>query len=200
VSSARTLLFGSVDVRNGRVDSLYNGETIEAPGYSILAYMRGFNTEHSWPQAQFNRLDPMVSDLHHIFAVDITSNGLRSSYGFGYNGDPMSPGSSLGASTTDGRSLVFQVRPERRGDVARAHFYMVARYAFDTSIGIVFDDDGTESNNRMEDSEEAVLRQWSREDPVDEWERQRNERVAALQGNRNPFIDRPDLIDRVADF
>jgi len=200
VNSARTLLFGSVDVRDGQVESLYNAGVIMAPGESILAFMRGFNTEHSWPQGQFDRLDPMVSDLHHIYAVDIDSNGLRSSYGFGYTGDPTSAISSLGASTTDSRALVYQVRPERRGDIARAHFYMVARYAFDATIEIVFDDDGVDGNGRIEDQEEAVLRAWNAEDPVDEWERQRNERVAAAQGNRNPFIDQPDLADRITDF
>lgn len=199
VNSARTLLFGSIDVHGGKVESLYDGSLIDAPGGSILAYMRGFNTEHSWPQAQFDRLDPMVSDLHHIYPTDIESNGLRSSYGFGYNSRPDSV-SGLGPSATDGRAAVYQVRAERRGDIARAHFYMVARYAFDESIGITFDDDGAPENGRMDDAEEAVLRAWHLEDPVDDLERGRNERVAALQGNRNPFIDRPELVERIANF
>ena len=41
---SRTLLFGTVDVRDGMVESLYSDATIEAPGESILAFMRGFNT------------------------------------------------------------------------------------------------------------------------------------------------------------
>ncbi len=200
VNSARTLLFGTVDVRDGWLESLYNGERIGAPGESISAYMQGFNTEHSWPQGQFDRLDPMVSDLHHIYAVDITSNGLRSSYDYGFNTDPASPRSTLGSTISGTGQRVFQVRPERRGDVARAHFYLVARYALDDTIGIVFDDDGRLENGRIDDTEEAVLRQWSEEDPVDDWERERNARIEALQGNRNPFVDRPDLVARISDF
>ncbi|NOY91350.1 MAG: hypothetical protein GXP55_09075 [Deltaproteobacteria bacterium] len=200
VNSARTLLFGSVDVRDGLVASLYTGRTIEAPGESILAYMRGFNTEHSWPQAQFDRLDPMVSDLHHIFAVDTRSNSDRSSYNYGFNTSSSNPSSRLGLNVTGTGRKVYQVRPERRGDVARAHFYMVARYALDDSLGVTFDDDGRPADGSIQDDEEAVLRQWNDEDPVDAWEMERNDRVEAFQGNRNPFIDRPDLVARISDF
>lgn len=200
VNSARTLLFGSVDVRDGLVESLYTGQTIEVPGESILAFMRGFNTEHSWPQAQFDRLDPMVSDLHHIFAVDVRSNSERSSYDYGMNTDATNPDSRLGLDVTGSGRQVFQVRPERRGDVARAHFYMVARYALDDSLGIAFDDNDRPEDGRIDDDEEAVLRRWNDEDPVDAWEMERNDRVEAFQGHRNPFIDRPDLAARIADF
>lgn len=200
VNSARTLLFGSVGSFNGNVESIYTGVEIPTPGDSITAFMAGYNTEHSWPQSQFKKLDPMVSDLHHIYVADTSSNGSRSSFGFGFNQPSDSPLSSLGRSTTDSRSKVYQVRPERRGDIARAHFYMVARYGNDTSIEIDFDDDTNTANGRMEDLEETVLREWNRLDPVDDRERRRNERVEAAQGNRNPFIDRPDLVNRISNF
>ena len=29
---------------------------------------------------------------------------------------------------------------------------------------------------------------WNKEDPVDDWERERARRIEAIQGNRNPFI------------
>jgi len=200
VNSARTLLFGTVDVRDGLVESLYTGQTIEAPGESIMAFMRGFNTEHSWPQAQFDRLDPMVSDLHHIFAADVHSNSDRSSYNYGFNSSASNPSSGLGLNVTGTGQKVYQVRPERRGDVARAHFYMVARYALDDTVGVVFDDNGRPADGSIDDEEEAVLRQWNDEDPVDAWEMERNDRVEACQGRRNPFIDRPDFAARISDF
>jgi|GEM_PF-3003625 len=200
VNSARTLLFGTVDVQDGLIESLYNGAVIEAPGESILAFQSGFNTEHTWPQGQFDRLDPMVSDLHHIFAVDRTSNSSRSSYHYGFNAAATNPSSRLGPNVNGTGDLVYQVRPERRGDVARAHFYMVARYALDSTIGIVFDDNDRSADGAIDDKEEAVLREWHAEDPVDDRERQRNERIEAFQGNRNPFIDRPDLAGRIRDF
>ena len=33
-----------------------------------------------------------------------------------------------------------------------------------------------------------MFRLWSEADPVDEWERTRNERIFEAQGNRNPFV------------
>mgnify|MGYP003816292265 CR=1 FL=1 len=50
------------------------------------------------------------------------------------------------------------------------------------------------------DWEQAWLRDWHRQDPVDEAERRRNEGVEAFQGNRNPYVDLPDLLDRITEF
>jgi hypothetical protein len=44
-----------------------------------------------------------------------------------------------------------------------------------------------------------MLRQWSQNDPVSDKERARNNAVFALQGNRNPYIDYPELIDCIWD-
>lgn len=30
---------------------------------------------------------------------------------------------------------------------------------------------------------------WSKSDPIDDWEREKNKRVNLIQGNTNPFID-----------
>ena len=41
----------------------------------------------------------------------------------------------------------------------------------------------------------SVLLQWHLEDPVDDFERQKNDTVYAFQGNRNPFVDHPEWVD-----
>jgi len=78
---------------------------------------------------------------------------------------------------------LMEVRPLRRGDIARGMFYMSVRY-----------------DMPMEDAMEADLRVWNLSDPPDARERLRNDGTEAAQGNRNPFIDRPDLVDRIDDF
>lgn len=48
--------------------------------------------------------------------------------------------------------------------------------------------------------QEYYLRLWHIEDPVDENERIRNEKIYRIQRNRNPFIDDPGLVSGIRDF
>lgn len=41
----------------------------------------------------------------------------------------------------------------------------------------------------------AILLKWHRQDAVSQKEKDRNDGVEAVQGNRNPFIDQPDLVE-----
>ena len=60
---------------------------------------------------------------------------------------------------------------EDRGDVARIVFYV---------MNLIGDLD--------------TFLKWHKEDPVDDFERQRNQVIYAYQRNRNPFIDYPELV------
>jgi endonuclease I len=197
-SSARDIMFSVIDLHDDKVECLYSGVEIDLPKCAIDAYRDGMNTEHSWPQSHFDKLEPMKSDLNHLFPTVIGINGTRSSYDFGETSNPGSPNSILGQSAL-GSQTIFQVRPERRGDVARAHFYMAVRYSLDP-YAADFDDDGNPANGSINDDEESVLRKWHNDDPVDDRERLRNHMIEAYQGKRNPFIDRPDLVDLIVDF
>ncbi len=43
----------------------------------------------------------------------------------------------------------------------------------------------------------STLLEWNNAVPVDEFEIQRNNRIYEYQGNRNPFIDYPELANKV---
>lgn len=43
----------------------------------------------------------------------------------------------------------------------------------------------------------AILKEWNELDPPSEVEKRRNHTVQQIQGNRNPFVDYPDLINKV---
>ena len=199
-NSARTLMFSAVDLHDGWVESIYNGSVTQNPRDSSQAYAQGFNTEHSWPQSHFDQAEPMKSDLHHVFPTDVQSNSVRSSYDFGWTDNPDAAGSFADDNAGEGADRIYQVRPARRGDIARAHFYMAVRYRTAEIEGKPFDDDKKLDNGVINDFEEQVLRAWHEADPVDEQERNRNNRIEAYQGNRNPFIDQPNLVDRISDF
>jgi len=94
----------------------------------------------------------------------------------------------------------------RKGDVARAIFYMDIRYEGgvhgDTGRTepdlIVTDNESLIDSSNTGDNEDvaymgmlADLLLWHEQDPVDSREIWRNEIVFANQGNRNPFIDHP---------
>ena len=49
-------------------------------------------------------------------------------------------------------------------------------------------------------AEERVLREWNEQDPPDQIERERNELIQSVQGNRNPFVDFPHLAHRIDNF
>ena len=52
----------------------------------------------------------------------------------------------------------------------------------------------------IQDRLEEKLRMWHFEDPPAKMEEIRNSMIEQTQGNRNPFIDHPEVVERVRDF
>ena len=82
----------------------------------------------------------------------------------------------------------FDVRHAMRGDVARMAAYFLVTYRIEA-------EDGDEGRAFI-DATLDVLLDWHEQDPVDDAERERNERVYRIQGNRNPFVLDPTLMRR----
>lgn len=129
--------------------------------------------------------------------------------GFG-GGSGVFPGNS-NWTTANGPLGGFEVWSDRRGDIARALFYMDLRYeggahqSGTPEPNLVLTDDPALIQQSATGSNLAVaymgklsvLLQWHAQDPVDAKEFARNNEVFAQQGNRNPFIDHPDWVDCV---
>lgn len=175
---ARELIMQKIDNHHGNVECCYTGKVIKVKEGSMPG-STNMNIEHTWPQSMGAK-GVAKSDLHHLFPTDSKANSYRGSLPFGIVTDP-NPKFSVGGSKTDGE--VFEVRPQHRGNVARAMFYFSVRY-----------------NKGIDPKEEAVLRQWHKEDPVDPNERARNDAIEAIQHNRNPFIDHPEYVDQISNF
>lgn len=167
-----------------------------------------YNREHSFPRSWFGgAIEPMNSDVHHIFATDGYVNAMRGSYPFGEVASITSTslnGSRLG----DGQlsqgytGTVFEPIDEFKGDVARAYFYMATRYENviagwqnNSSYGDAVLN-GT-STQVFETWMLNVLIDWHNADPVSQKEIDRNEAAHNYQGNRNPFVDHPEYVQSI---
>ena len=181
--TARDVMYGFVDAENGAVRDVYTGRTAPIASRMDLARLSSINAEHTYPQSQGVDGTPALADLHHLFPADALANGKRSSFPFGdvVTVEWEQNGAKLGLDAAGVR--VFEVPDAHKGDTARALFYVSALYELP-----------------IDDLEEKAMRRWNRRDPVDADERARNDRIASVQENRNPFVDDPRLVGRVDDF
>lgn len=149
----------------------------------------GWDREHVWPISLggFTKNDAPGCDMHHIRPSDRNVNSTRGNrlYGEVDSGQEVYSasytGSLLGGTYT---STYFEPVDNVKGDVARICLYLYVRYGSEYSAC-------SDITNVFQSVD--VLLAWCELDPVDTWEMGRNEVVAAYQGNRNVFIDYPEL-------
>lgn len=180
---ARRAFFSKIDNENGYVTCVYTARSLKT---NSIPNSNNMNCEHSWPQSKFGGASKgdKKCDIHHLFPTDSKSNSRRSSYPFGeVRNEKWSKGGSKLGSSKLGSFTVFEPRDDHKGDLARAMFYFSVRYKMS-----------------IDAHQENTFRKWAKEDPVSEKEIKRNAMIEEAQGNRNPFIDRPDLIDNIRDF
>ena len=171
---------------DGRVSLLYTAYSATMSDW--ISGSTGWNREHVWPQSLGGfGTSRAGSDLHHIRPDDNKTNGTRGNNKFGEvsNGSVVTGSSTVG-SLTGGYVGGGYMEPHDnvKGDVARICLYVMVRwggeYSKCSSITTVF-------------QSVDVLLAWCELDPVDTWEMGRNEVVQKIQGNRNVFIDYPEL-------
>lgn len=191
----------------------------------------GINREHIWAKSHgFDdggsggaRGDPM-----HLWAGNGYANNIHSNNFFGFVNTSSSykdcgskysyVSGNLSGSALNASGTVFEPQDSDKGDIARAIFYMVARYNYYSGS----DSDGIDSSNpnlqlldaatdpngttayessTTKAANMGVMRDllaWNRLDPPDEWEIHRNNLVYTnFSNNRNPFIDFPEWAEYI---
>lgn len=158
-----------------------------------------WNREHTWAKSHgdFDTRMPWGTDLHHLRPTDVVVNSTRGSKDFDNGGEIVSGTYGIGSSYCYTDSDSFEPRDEVKGDVARMMFYMATRYEVeDEGIDLELNDRVNNGSNpyigRL-----SVLLEWNIEDPVDDFEKNRNEVIYQLQGNRNPFVDYPEFANLI---
>lgn len=121
------------------------------------------------------QVDPVFeaahNDLFNLVPAVGEINGQRSDYNWG-----MIAGEKreFGNCNMEVDSSIRRVEPPEsvQGDIARTMFYMTDTYGFTLS-----------------DQDRQLFTAWSRQDPPDAWEVERNRRIKAIQGRGNRFIE-----------
>jgi len=161
-----------------------------------------WNREHSWPKSHGfpEREQRGYTDIHHLRPADSSMNSSRGNKDFADGGDPVAE-----APANLSTDLTWEPRNEVKGDVARMMFYMDVRYDVGTDstmpdlilVNQVGTDTSTLSDGTGKLGKLCTLLEWNTLDPVDNFELDRNNTIYEYQGNRNPFIDHPEWVERI---
>lgn len=203
--------FPQTDVRaDGRVWDMYSNTARYFPHDGGSGC--GLEIEHCLPKSWWGWYDKdtvrsskrAYQDLYILNPADGQANGQKSNYPPGHvsEGDKFDNGSFRmdNAKSSQYGWICFEPAAEYRGDFARTYFYVATAYA-DLAFGA-----GKSEYLRYLSNETylvfkpwlvEVLLDWHRSDPVSRKEIQRAEAVYAVQGNRNPYIDYPDLVEYI---
>jgi endonuclease I len=149
-----------------------------------------WNKEHQWPNSQLS--SAANGDLFNLRPANPSINSNRGSQPFG-------PANSTGG-YFDGPTYFFPGDADK-GDVARSLFYVATRFPDHTLVN------GTATGFQQMGDLQALLK-YHYTDGVDNFERRRNQYIYGssgnstshdlnpqyYQGNRNPYIDRPEYV------
>lgn len=187
-----------------------------------------YNREHSWPNSYGFPNDGGTNypytDCHHLFLCNVAYNSDRGNHPYGNvpagsteRATVFNDGQGGGSGVYPGNSNWFSVASDlwqtwngRKGDVARAMFYMDVRYEGGThgitgaaEPDLILTDNPALISTTSGNASVAymgllsTLIKWSAEDPPDARERAHTDAVYSFQGNRNPFVDHPEWVTAV---
>lgn len=184
----------------GYMYGLFDGDNIPQNWDGGSSWQR----EHVWACARMNLTGTArptestknhASDLHNL---RVACRGANQYHSDKYYDEEITSNSLYPNLTHDQMTGMHSFNGDHRGDIARILFYMYVTYD-----GLIL----TNEKSQMEDDENEnyiysmgvldMLIKWNNEDKVDEFEKQRNDRIYQYQKNRNPFIDYPNLIEQL---
>lgn len=161
--------------------------------------------EHSVPKSWWKlngsvEYTPAYSDMWNLYPSDGAANQAKLNYPLGLtastsfnNGVTKVGGAQTGYG--GGSRNVFEPDDEYKGDFARAYMYVATVYDdINWVINYMYK---KEAYPTLVPWAKEMLLQWCRQDPVDQKEIDRNNVVEQYQGNRNPFVDFPELAEYI---
>lgn len=162
----------------------------------------GMHIEHSFPKSWWGgHVNFAYKDLFHLYPADGITNSAKNNLPLGEVGGI--PWFNNGKSRIGKNSFgiqysgdCFEPADEYKGDFARSYFYISTIYQ---DLAPLFTSPMLDNNTYPVWKRWAIdlLIKWHKQDPVSEKELTRNEVVYKIQGNRNPFIDFPALVNYI---
>ncbi|WP_294178550.1 endonuclease [uncultured Coprobacter sp.] len=184
---------------DGSVFDMYSNEVRYFNGFNGID---GMHIEHSLPNSWWGGIkNNAYKDLYHLYPADATMNMSKSNNPLGeVSGTPIRDNglSKMGkngfGNTYTGNC--FEPADIYKGDFARSYFYIATAYEDYASLW----NSPMMQNNTWPVWQSwalQLLMEWNENDLKSYREEERAEAVYKIQGNRNPFIDYPDLVDYI---
>lgn len=177
----------------------YSSESEWVKSTSQGAVGAGMNIEHSFPKSWWGGAkNQAYEDLYNLMPCESSINSTKSNYPMGkvVSGDKGNGWTKVGEGT-DGKKYWEPADPWK-GDFARGYMYMATAYQDYNWVG-------TQALQILQQGAYPTLQkwaytlyiQWAKADKPDALEIKRNNDVAKIQGNRNPYVDFPNLMEYV---
>ena len=184
--------------KSGNIIWFYTGTSVGFDGFGSTN--GSTNREHVWPKdggKAFSEESECGSDAHHLRPTEAQLNSTRGSLSF----DEVSPttanivkqnGSTSYANLCYKSGGFFYPGKGYRGATARILMYVQTRWGDRFNLRFVDSAGNCKTIGKI-----STLMKWHLTEPVTDEEIRRNEAVYKLQGNRNPFIDHPELASKI---
>lgn len=184
---------------NGYFIDRYSAEKEWLKSTSQGAAGAGMNIEHSFPKSWWGGATVQAyKDLYNLMPCKKEINTTKSNYPMGIvvSGDKGNGWTKVGEGT-DGKKYWEPAAPWK-GDFARGYMYMATAYQD-------YNWKGEQALQILQQGAYPTLKewayklyiQWAKADKPDAVEVKRNNDVYKIQGNRNPYVDFPNLMEYV---
>lgn len=184
---------------SGRFIDRYSAESEWEMSTSQGTAGAGMNIEHSFPKSWWGKTEVQAyKDLYNLMPCKSKINSTKSNYPMGkvVSGDKGNGWTKVGKG--DDNKWYWEPADPWKGDFARGYMYMATAYQDYNWVG-------TQALQILQQGAYPTLQkwaytlyiQWAKADKPDALEIKRNNDVAKIQGNRNPYVDFPNLMEYV---
>ena len=193
--------FFSTDRRaDSTVIDMYSNTLRKQTSFSAVS---GMHIEHSFPKSWWGAYpNNAYKDLFHLYPADASANESKNNLPLGEVTG--TPGFDNGVTKTGKNGFetaytdaCFEPADEYKGDFARSYFYIASVYE---NLAPLMQSPMVINGSTYPFWKPwaiDLLLKWNKQDPVSAKELTRIEAVYNIQGNRNPFIDYPDLAEYI---